>query len=505
MNGPIYFDPVYRPFQSLTSKRLIYLFYLVFVFSDIPAPVVFDIRPPWYHHKPIHGPCHSLASGTGILPIQTYKYSKRTRYCCFTESFPSALILCSFVCPTPRSYTYPANIPLVSQGLISYDLQTQTVYHPTHPYRQNKPNMKTTALAAAALLGTATAHMEMRFPAPLNSKYNPHTDPARTDYSMTSPLARDGSDYPCKGHHALLGTPAGAPTASLALGSAARVDVAGGAPHGGGSCQVSLSTDGARTFSVLKSVVGGCPAGATTSIGFTVPPDAPAGDAVLAWSWHNRIGNREMYMNCASVTLTGGGVGGGASPPPSSYSSYSSLPGIFVANVGNGCSVAEGGDVVYPDPGPDVVEQSTNPIHPDGDCGPSAPPPSGHEPAAGHNGGRASGGEGREGRHGPAGSRRPGAPVADTAAAAAAAAPPQRSTPAAEKPKGPPRPEAGGAAAPMVLPGTACAGEGEWRCLPAGDAFQRCASGQWSVVMPVAAGTNCVPGVTDDLEIIAAR
>lgn len=410
------------------------------------------------------------------------------------------------------------------------------------------------AALLAALAATAAAHMEMRSPAPLNSKHNPHTDPSSIDYSMTSPLARDGSDYPCKGYHSLLGTPAGAPTASLEAGAAARVALAGGAVHGGGSCQVSLSTDGAATFRVLKSVVGGCPAATDgDGIDFRVPLDVPPGDAVLAWSWHNRIGNREMYMNCAAVTVTrrrGGGGAGGSSRQMMQGGgggvSYSSLPGIFVANVGNGCSVAEGGDVVYPDPGVDVVEQSTNPLAPDGECGssPSSPPPPSSPP--GHKGrkgyknkgvakGTKEGKAGKEGkgRYNPAGPRRPSTAMAghqrpNTLPKAAAKGPPAsgphlrpnpRPGPGSSSPGPGPGPGSGsgsGSAPPSTggerhggsdhsAAGTACADEGAWDCLPGGGSFLRCASGRWSVVMSMPAGTVCVPGVAGTLDMQDAR
>ncbi|KAG9249535.1 uncharacterized protein F5Z01DRAFT_678594 [Emericellopsis atlantica] len=49
-------------------------------------------------------------------------------------------------------------------------------------------------------------------------------------------------------------------------------------------------------------------------------------------------------------------------------------------------------------------------------------------------------------------------------------------------------------------PGTACSPEGQWSCHP--DTFQRCASGQWSVVMDLAEGTKCSPdGLSDEMSI----
>ena len=61
---------------------------------------------------------------------------------------------------------------------------------------------------------------------------------------------------------------------------------------------------------MVKSFIGGCPPGAPDeriefSVGsFTVPKEAEVGEALFAWTWFNRIGNREMYMSCAAVTIT---------------------------------------------------------------------------------------------------------------------------------------------------------------------------------------------------------
>jgi hypothetical protein len=50
---------------------------------------------------------------------------------------------------------------------------------------------------------------------------------------------------------------------------------------------------------------------------------------------------------------------------------------------------------------------------------------------------------------------------------------------------------------------SACSGsEGQWNCMT--NSWQRCASGQWSVVMNCAAGTICQPaGLTYDFHVVA--
>lgn len=168
--------------------------------------------------------------------------------------------------------------------------------------------------------------------------------------------------YPCKGYQVDLGTPVGAPTAEWPAGSTQHFTLAGMAIHNGGSCQVSLSYDKGKTFKVLKSWIGNCPVTtASTSLDFALPGDTPPGEAIFAWTWFNNIGNREMYMNCAAVTIQPG-----SGPGPS----FASRPELFVANVKNGCTTVENGDVLFPNPGPVVVNSSKNPLAPVGaNCG----------------------------------------------------------------------------------------------------------------------------------------
>lgn len=221
------------------------------------------------------------------------------------------------------------------------------------------------ALAAFAV-APASAHMEMINPAPWYSKANPNTPFEKIEYSYTSPLDASGANFPCKGFNEAFGTPAGASVATWAPGSKQSFTLSGTATHGGGSCQASLSYDGGNTFKVIRSIEGECPLKDTWD--FTVPDDAPAGEAVFAWTWFNRVGNREMYMNCATVTIGSNGTGRrrrAATP-------FDSLPNIFEANIGNGCSTTENGDVIFPDPGPDVLKQSSNPLPPVGNCGASS-------------------------------------------------------------------------------------------------------------------------------------
>ena len=64
-------------------------------------------------------------------------------------------------------------------------------------------------------------------------------------------------------------------------------------------------------------------------------------------------------MNCAAVTITGG-----------SGSGLGSLPDMFVANVGNGCTsnLEPSGDLEFPNPGEDVDRNSSKSAPPVGTC-----------------------------------------------------------------------------------------------------------------------------------------
>ncbi|KAK0634481.1 hypothetical protein B0T17DRAFT_649675 [Bombardia bombarda] len=369
----------------------------------------------------------------------------------------------------------------------------------------------------------AAAHMEMSFPAPFRSKFNPNSDPGSIDYTMTAPLSQTGSDYPCKGYHKDFGTPAGKPTATFAPGSSYNFSITGGAAHGGGSCQASLSYDGGKTF--------------------VIPSDAQTGDAIFAWTWHNQIGNREMYMNCAAVTIGGGSAKREEEEQKLAERdvAFSARPQIFVANVGNGCTTVETFDVEYPAPGPEVVEQSSK-----------LKPPAGRCAAVAVGGGAADSNPGSGSSSSsavvaaPAPATSAAAPVSTTAApvassssarlggifitvstdSAASATAVQPSATASSVSASAPVvvvPTSTAAAATTLqtatksssasLPagtgsssgstgafavGEACTDEGAWNCI-AGTSFQRCASGSWSAVIAMAAGTKCTAGVSDTL------
>lgn len=223
--------------------------------------------------------------------------------------------------------------------------------------------MKTCLLTLGGLAAMAQAHMQMSWPPPFRSKYNPYT--TDIDYSMTSPLDASGDNYPCKGYQSLYNTPQGQSVVNWQAGQTYNFTVVGTATHGGGSCQASLSYDLGATWTVVHSYIGGCPL--SSNWNFALPNDTPSGDALFAWSWFNEIGNREMYMNCAHVTIggTSNAVTKGTRSPADPYSGR---PAIFTANINNGCTSPENHDTIFPNPGPDVDTGSSNLAAPIGTC-----------------------------------------------------------------------------------------------------------------------------------------
>jgi hypothetical protein len=195
------------------------------------------------------------------------------------------------------------------------------------------------------LVSTTHGHMEMVHPPPIKSKYNPHYDYDSIDYSYSNPLG----DYPCKGYH--IGEPP-ISTAQYDVGVEQIMTIKGVADHGGGSCQIALSYDAGETFIVIKSIVGGCPL--NTNYTFTVPYSAPHGQALLSWTWISRLGNRDFYQNCAWVDIS--------NPVAERYGNMMELAGpeLFVAQIPGACTVEEGYDFIYPDPGLDVEFRGTS-------------------------------------------------------------------------------------------------------------------------------------------------
>jgi hypothetical protein len=205
-------------------------------------------------------------------------------------------------------------------------------------------NAASYATTALALFGTASAHVKLKTPTPFSA-----------DTLTTSPLnnakpGTAGSNYPCQ----LRSNPADTYKVNggytqMKVGEKQPLEFDGSASHGGGTCQlaVSLDTEPApnSTFKVIQVYEGGCPTSGSGNDGcdsftFTIPNGFPNGKAALAWIWYNKVGNREIYMNCAPIEVTGGA---------DNHDVYDTLPNAYIINLPTSeCSSVETSDQDIP-------------------------------------------------------------------------------------------------------------------------------------------------------------
>ncbi|KAK9718724.1 hypothetical protein K7432_005320 [Basidiobolus ranarum] len=205
--------------------------------------------------------------------------------------------------------------------------------------------------SVAVLLSLVTltvAHMEMIQPPPRNSKYNP-TFQGTPDYNMVNPLGV----YPCKGYGQ------GKVVQTVQAGSAISVKLNGIATHQGGHCQFAISYDGGKNFVVLSTIYNNC---IIASLDYSVTIPSTAGSSknvIFAWAWINKIGNREYYMNCADIEITGSADG------------YITGPKLLVVNLPGYPTIPE-----FPRDGPNdgrdlLAARPTITIRPEGNTSPT--------------------------------------------------------------------------------------------------------------------------------------
>lgn len=141
-------------------------------------------------------------------------------------------------------------------------------------------------------------HIFMQSPPSRRNKYsNYYLSSGNVDYNIMAPLNTPGYVFPCKGF------PKGPSTATFTSRSIPIV-LEGTATHEGGHCQFGITYDG-NTFLVLETIRSNC---LLNGLSFTLnlPQNIPDGEVTLFWSWVNKIGNREYYMECADITLATG-------------------------------------------------------------------------------------------------------------------------------------------------------------------------------------------------------
>ncbi|CAI7596841.1 unnamed protein product [Penicillium crustosum] len=373
-----------------------------------------------------------------------------------------------------------------------------------------------TSKVIAALMGASmvNAHMIMSSPTPYSK-----------DSLNNSPLAADGSDFPCKLRDNAFEAPS--TETIIAIGESHPLSFVGSATHGGGSCQISLTTDlkpsKSSEWKVIKSFEGGCPANVDGnmsggpdvtdpySFNFTIPDGISAGKYTLAWTWFNRIGNREMYMNCAPITVSGGSS---KRSPEELERRAASFPPMFVANI-NGCTTPESDIVEYDGEPANLAKEGSEACTGTATFGGSGDTASSSSSSGSDSGSSSSGSAS------PASSSVP-AESASTAPASVSVTPVPEATPSSSPAETEPEPTSSSATAPApvttslssgsgsasssssgALTGS-CNTEGQWNCI-SGTSFQRCSSGTWSVVQQMSTGTQCNAGQSAELVVTASR
>ena len=306
-------------------------------------------------------------------------------------------------------------------------------------------------------------------------------------------------------------------------------------------------------FKVIKSIEGGCPStnpgnvGPATGTGadefeYTIPEEVQAGrNYTLAWTWFNKIGDREMYMNCAPISVPANSkrdfIDKGNKEEAEEEdgvivekreSSMASLPDMFRANigaVGNGCSTAPSGTVLEipkGNLGKNVQRIGDEPLVPPvGNCGGSyggggsaSPAPKGEGdgsqvappvqaspapkaspvPASSQNPFAAGAGSG------------PVVVPVSSAPAVAVPAPSTAPTPAAPPANTPGPSTTPAAAAPASgLSDGSCPTPGKSVCSPDGTAWGTCDENHHVIYQKVAEGTKCDPALGVEVPLMTGR
>ncbi|KAK3716337.1 hypothetical protein LTR37_006487 [Vermiconidia calcicola] len=210
-------------------------------------------------------------------------------------------------------------------------------------------NFATIAATTLAVVGLGNAHLIMKHPVPYG------VDTLDNSPLHDAKLGSGESDYPCKQRPGVYDI---TKMNNMAVGEPQLLDFEGTASHGGGTCQIAVTLDKepdhTSQFKIIQVFEGGCPTssdGTTESFTFSIPKGFPNGQATLAWSWYNMMGNREMYMNCAPITVTGGS---------DSQDYYNSLPNMYVINMPTDeCASSDGGSrsVIIPNPGQFILKK----------------------------------------------------------------------------------------------------------------------------------------------------
>ncbi|KAI1814486.1 hypothetical protein GGS20DRAFT_548444 [Poronia punctata] len=404
---------------------------------------------------------------------------------------------------------------------------------------------QTVAAALMAFAATVNGHITMKSPVPFGS-----VGPNKV--LTNSPLS--GNNYPCQvgSDPAKFYSKDGIDN-KMEIGKPQTITFDGSAVHGGGSCQLALTSDPQPSIStswqVILSIEGGCPTksgggGGTDEYEFTIPDGIKPGDYVFAWTWISKLsGTQEFYMNCAPVSITGGSSSKRQvynNETMELFSRDSDFPELMVANLEtvNGCKSTLSSDPKYPNPGKNTIRPNPAaqfaPINGE-NCVPKGAK---DVPVSGGGGGSDSGSATSSSSSAPAETPTSSAPVETPTSAAStepagpssggvffphsssaaatsvaptptpttlstvvssSSAPVSSSAPANTTTVQIPSSSAAPSGAPSGTPSSGltgpCSSEGMFNCI-GGTSYQQCASGSWTKVGPMAAGTKCAEGQT---------
>lgn len=222
-------------------------------------------------------------------------------------------------------------------------------------------SLRSAILAAASICAYAVdAHMIMASPVPFGKPDN-------------GPITQ--AQWPCKKNLGYTVTTMNA----MSVGKEQTLSFSGSAVHGGGSCQLSVTTDTEPTensvWKVIQSIEGGCPGvDGPEEFKFTLPDSIPNGKGTFAWTWFAKLsGGPEMYMNCAPIEVTGGA---------SDTSKFDALPDMLVANLAGvtECKQVPSTVLKIPNPGSVLTGSDISDAKEGTGCAaadPSSPSPSG--------------------------------------------------------------------------------------------------------------------------------
>lgn len=216
--------------------------------------------------------------------------------------------------------------------------------------------LRSTAVVILAFAASSNAHLKLMRPVPYGIKTL-----NKSPLINVAPGAPT-SDYPCKlrtGVYDLV------VMNNFTVGQPQELSFIGSVSHGGGTCQLTMTKDkeptANSTFKVFQVFEGGCPIDSNGNTGthpftFVLPKGMPNGIMTFAWIWYNRIGDREIYMNCCPANVSGGS---------DNDNYFNSLPNAYVINLptegANGCQSTFEDDsnaVTIPHPGQFILKEA---------------------------------------------------------------------------------------------------------------------------------------------------